>query len=139
MAETKISRTSASYQMEVPLTAIEQVEDSVASYWIDNSDIALQVSSTLRVEGAQVSAHERLRDAIMRATTRDIELEHIVIKSCPDVAAATMADEDGISWTYCYAVWPDLAIFCLISGATDSYHLRRGWAVDAVRSIIRNG
>lgn len=136
MTETKISRTSPSYQLMIPVTAAEKCEDDVVSYWID-SDIALQISSYLRTEGSQVSADERLRDAIMRAPTRNIELENITIEACPDVAAATMADADGVSWTYCYAVWPDLAIFCLISGATSGFHLQRGWAIDSVRSITR--
>jgi hypothetical protein len=137
MTKTKIVKTSPSHQLAVPVTATEKCEGTVVSYWVD-SDVALQMSSYVHTGSVQVSADERLRDAIMRrACTRNIELEHIAIESCPDVAAATIADADGLSWTYCFAVWPDLAIFCLISGASKGFRLHRKWAIDAVRSITR--
>lgn len=131
-------RPSLKYQLMIPDATQKREDPGIVSFWQDDCDIVLQLSSLHRFADEQVSADQRLNEAVMRMDMTNVVRERIEIDACPDVAAATMIDPEKSIWTYCYAVWPDLAVFATIGGATNTFYERRGWAVEAICSIKRS-
>lgn len=130
-------RPSPNYQLMIPDGTQKREDPDIVSFWQDDCDIVLQLSSRYRFSGEQISADQRLNEAVVRMDMTNVVREQIEIETCPDVAAATMIDPEKSTWTYCYAVWPDLAVFSTIGGATSTFYERRGWAIETIRSIRR--
>lgn len=128
---------TGSYKIDIPAESVENIEERVYSYWNPNENVLLQISSYLRTAGQQVSARERLNDRLAIGALANITHEKIGPKDCPDVAAASGVDEEGISWFYCYAVWEDLTVFVTISGSIEELKISGGWAFNALRSLRR--
>jgi hypothetical protein len=126
------------YQLMIPDGTQKREDPDIVSFWQHDCDIVLQLSSRHRFAGEKISADQRLNEAIVRMAMTNIVRERVEIDACPDVAAATMIDPEKSIWTYCYAVWPDLAVFATIGGATSTFYERRGWAVEAICSIRRS-
>jgi hypothetical protein len=121
-----------SLSLSLPDDIREDTDSSVASYWRRNDTCLLQLSSSLRNSGPQISAEQRLTDR-MRAggEWRKVNLER-KIQGC-DVAAASTQDGENSSWVHVYLVWDWLAVYATIS------HTRGpstcDWAWDALFSI----
>jgi len=128
---------TGSYKIDVPIDIVENIEERVISYWKPNENVLLQLSSYLRIEGKQVNAEQRLHERLKKESLKDVTYENIGPNDCPDVAAASGTDEEGIRWFYCYAVWPDLTVFISISGTIEDLKKSGKWAFNAVKSIRR--
>lgn len=126
-----------SYGIEVPTDTVEEVDGPVVSYWIPGKATLLQLSSMRRAAGDQVEAGQRLAERIASGDLRDVRTERLEIDKCPDVASASGLDEESTRWVYCYAVWPDLAVFLSVSGPPGELEADGTWAFDSVRSIRR--
>lgn len=134
MKELQEVSPSGSYVVNVPQCVREDIDDVVTSYWIEGDDLLFQISSYLREEGDQVSASDRLKDRLAISGARDAAAVNIEIDGCPDVAAAKIQDDDGVYWTYVYAVWPWLAVFMTVSHPHVDMD-EASWAYGAIRSL----
>lgn len=128
---------TGSYKIDIPDDVVENIEERVISYWKPNENVLLQLSSYLRIEGEQVNAKQRLNDRLRKESLKNVTYENIGPKGCPDVAAASGIDEEGIRWFYCYAVWPDLTVFITISGPVEELRKFGNWAFNALNSLRR--
>ena len=139
MKTLKYVRPTGSYGLFVPSDCEEEKAGTLASYWRKGSDVLLQLSSHIRNEGEQISARNRLTARLDRDGHTEAAPDALEAKDCPDCAAASVVDGDGIMWIYFYGVWKDLMVFGTISGKAASLRETGEWAFDAVRSICRAG
>lgn len=124
-----------SYFLKLPDDVVSDQDDRVFSWWRNGSEVLLQLSSYLRIEGPQVSAKDRLNDRLsqtnflLSAESSDLSID------CPDIAFASGIDSEGIQWFYYYLVWPDLAIMATISGESRTLKSEGRWAIEALNSF----
>ena len=137
MKTLKYVSPTGSYGLFIPPDSEEEKNDTLVSYWLKGSDVLLQLSSHLRNEGEQISAQNRLTARLDREGRTEAAREGLQAKKCPDCAAASVVDADGIMGIYFYGVWKDLMVFATISGKAASLRETGEWAFDAVRSICR--
>lgn len=126
-----------SYEMDIPEDAVEDIDGNVTSYWRSGEDVLLQVSSYRRIEGEQVVAKQRLSERFTCESLVDVAEEDLGLENCPDIAAVSGTDDQGVRWIYCYAVWPDLTVFVSVSGQSSELRKHDNWALRTVRSIRR--
>lgn len=137
-ARTKTIVPTESYRIDVPADVNEQADEGVLSLWLPNDDTLLQFSSYKRETHDQVPAVDRLEARLSREQLTAVRSECMKIADCPDVAAASGRDNEGIRWLYVYATWPDLTVFVTVSGAeSQNGTLGQQWALDAVNSLRR--
>lgn len=137
-ARTKKLVPTGSYAIDVPFGINEQVDEGVVSLWLPSDDTLLQLSSYKRETQTQVAAIHRLEARLNREQLTDVRSECVNIVACPDVAAASGRDNEGIRWLYVYATWPDLTILATVSGAEAQHEsFAEQWALDAVNSLRR--
>jgi hypothetical protein len=127
---------TGTYSVTVPNNIAEDVDGNITSIWIPGDDTLLQLSSSRRETGQQVTARERLGARLEREQAQDIRHAELRIPGCDDAAGAVIADADGANWLYAYAVWPDLAIFITISHP-EKDPTSPSWALDALCSVRR--
>ncbi len=138
-AHTKTIVPTGSYSIDVPVGVNEEVDDGVLSLWLPSNDTLLQVSSYKRETDSQVPAPHRLEARLNREQLTDVRFESMSITDCPDVAAASGCDNEGIRWLYVYAAWRDLTILATVSGsAFQNDGSAQQWALDAVNSLRRS-
>ncbi|SRR5712692_1205071 len=135
MKTVKTVKPTDSYRLNLPDDVVEKVDNHVTSYWRPNESVALQISSYKREHGKPVPAKRRLMDLLARESLLNAVEEDLAPDNCPDVAAASAVDDEGIRWVYCFAVWPKLTVLASISGKADELGKLGGWAVEAVKSI----
>lgn len=125
--------------ISVPEQVEEDIDGTVASYWLAGDDLLLQISSYVREHGLQIPAAMRLTERLCRGALQDVETFDIKIEGCPDTAAASWKDDDGVNWIGVYAVWPWITVFFTVS------HPHRdvtpeSWALMSIRSLrVREG
>lgn len=130
---------TGSYTLEVPELASEDDENGrVFSFWIPKRSLLLQLSSYSRLDGAQVSAAERLDALLKRQPLTGVGVESSLIVKCPDFASAKGVDDEGCVWIYAYAVWDDLALMISVSGKEHEFAESGNWAIASVRTIRRS-
>lgn len=132
MKTMKRIRPTENYSIEIPGDAHEEYDAQVSSYWINEGEAILQISSYSRVEGEQTSAMERLDKRLKQENLLNVKPENISIPSCNDVAIVHGTDSKGIIWIFCYAVWPDLTILATISAPSDD---KIEWALTSIKSL----
>lgn len=125
------------YRVLIPEDVCEELCDEVASFWRHGSDVALQLSSYMRIDGSQVTAQERLHERLAREDKNPVRFGRGIELECPDLAQACVEDGENTIWVYVYAVWPDLTIFASISGSPGDMESRSDWAFDALSTIRR--
>lgn len=130
---------TGSYCISVPDDVAEDYDGQVASFWKEGANLLLQVSSYARYEGAQVGAQERLRRRLERESLHDISHSPPVSPNCPDWAAASGIDEEGVEWIFIYAVWDDLTILLTVSRSSGDLRSVDCWTTEAVNSLRRTG
>lgn len=118
MHRSRIRRVSptGSYIFSVPADCNEDADERVSSFWRDDSNVLLQVSSFLRVEGQQVSAATRLQERLDR---EGLQAQSCSVKpafDCPDIAYSAGLDSEGVLWITVFGAWPDLTIVSTVSG-----------------------
>ena len=128
---------TGSYQITIPTDVQEETDQRVRSYWRSGADLLLQVSSSRRRRGRQVGAAERLRIRLGRGYLRDVVRPRLAIPGCPDQASAMGLDAYGLTWLYCYCVWPDLTVFAKVSSKGLRPDVSGNWAIEALESIRR--
>jgi hypothetical protein len=129
---------TGSYAIDVPVEVNEQIEDGVVSLWVPQDDTLLQLSSFKRETEHQVPAMVRLEARLNREQLSGVRFEHIDISACPDVAAASGRDDEGIQWLYVYAAWRDLTVFVTISVPdAQPTSITNQWALVALTSLRR--
>src|SRR6266567_3761585 len=129
----KAANPFPSVSLLLPEDVLENHDDRVSSYWRKGDTCLLQLSSFTRQSGAQVSAAQRLSDRTKtEANWKPFDLPR-KLEGC-EAAAATMVDEQGISWVHVYLVWPWVAVHVTVSrkGQLDECH----WAWDSLASIL---
>ena len=137
-ARTKTIVPTGSYSIDVPVDVNEQVDEGVLSLWLPNDDTLLQFSSYKRETHGQVRAADRLQARLHREQLADTRSECMSIVDCPDVAAASGRDNEGIWWLYVYAAWSDLTILTTVSAPeSQKRSFVQQWALDAVNSLRR--
>lgn len=120
----------------MPINVDLDIDERVMSIWVQGDETLLQLSSHIRSDGEQVGASQRLSARLSNGTVHNTSDMTLHISGCGDVAAAAGQDEQGIHWTYAYAVWPDLMIFASISHP-QALPTSTSWAIDAICSIRR--
>jgi hypothetical protein len=137
MAKLKTISPTGSYSLVVPTGVNEDVDGNTVSLWIAGDDTLLQFSSRRRETGGQVSARERLRARLEGGELHNLRAVAVDIPACDEVAAASGMDDEGTTWLYVYAVWPDVAVFLTVSHPTRD-PTGPSWAFDAMRSLRRS-
>ena len=132
----RISPTN-SYSLDLPDDIITDSDDHVFSWWQDNSEILLQLSSYKRNPGLQVTASERLGTRRKQTEFRLDDVAPHLSTDCPDIASASGIDSEGLKWHYYYLVWPDLAIFATVSGKPANLLSQGSWTMSALNSLKR--
>lgn len=136
MANLKTVRPTGSYLIEVPEHIHELSDGSVSSYWVDGKPLLLQLSSYVRVEGAQVRAWDRLQQRMAKHTARwEIREERLYPETSVDQATAEFLDDNGVVWIHSYLVWPHLTIYSTISGPEADVRKPDSWATQALMSL----
>jgi hypothetical protein len=132
----KIIKPTSSYQLVVPEMICERLEEKIASFWMDDEPLLLQLSSYIRQEGLQITAKCRLEDRIEK-DVQSWRLRKIGIfsDSSIDQAAAEYIDNDGLMWIHAYLVWPHLTIYATVSGPKKIVKDDENWAIQALKSI----
>ena len=139
MAEFRTISPTASYALTVPEAVLESQDDRTVSLWLEDDNTLLQVSSYQRGEGVQVPARERLRRRQRSEASRVWhDLTDLQIPGCPDAAASSSVDLEGVMWLFVYAVWRDLAVLVTISRPGRD-PVDRTWAFSAMLTLKRNG
>lgn len=128
-------RVSESYSVELAPRIRRETDGEVTSFWQDNEEVLLQLSSKRRVHGEQVSAAVRLQERTAGEDVGHVQTVDLKVES-PDGAGAVFTDEEGWSWLYYYLVWPDLTIFATVCHP-DQGELTTSWAAKAIESIKR--
>jgi hypothetical protein len=139
MKALKYVMPTNSYGLFIPTDSEERKDGDLVSYWCKDNDVLLQLSSHLRNKGEQISARNRLTARLAREGRTEAAPEALEAKECPDCAAVSVLDANGIMWIYFYGVWKDLMVFATISGKAGSLRETGMWAFDAVRSIRHAG
>jgi hypothetical protein len=124
-----------SYQLQLPDEIETQQDGRVFSFWLDGRPLLLQVSSSIRTEGEQVLARERLFERLAKTPEVSTDIHAKVNRHAPNQAAAEFVDADGVSWLHAYLVWPHLAIYTSISGPRDEVCSEESWARHALESL----
>jgi hypothetical protein len=128
--------STPSYSIVLPDEIQSSLDEEVSSFWVEGSDVLLQLSSYARHDGQQVGAAERLTDRLAKGElteTRDIEVSY---RASADFACKAGRDRQGAQWVYCYAVWPHLAIFATVFvGTHDLIGPEARWALAAIGSL----
>lgn len=131
----KIFQPAPSYEVRLPDDTVEDIDGRVSSYWQPGSTLLLQFSSTLRIQGEQVSAADRLR-GLHRRLPADWSPFNLTPESFPgDFAGSQMTDDKGRRWIHAYLVTSDLAIYATISGSVEHFKDESDWAIEAVRTL----
>jgi hypothetical protein len=127
---------SPSYRIPLPDDISSDYDGKVASYWREGEPVLLQLSSTLRAEGPQISAKARLQDRIKRSPGKWSSFELGLAKFPGECTAAETFSEDGVKWIHIYITTPWLAIYATVSGLP-SYlsHGSEDGALAAIRGI----
>jgi hypothetical protein len=125
-----------SYELDLPPEAQMDCEGRATSIWRAGSDLALQLSSTIRVEGVQVSAKQRLCERIEQeaGSWSKVDLQ-LLSASEAEVAAAQLTDQHGYDWLHVYVTWPDLSVYATISGPRGQGPFSTTWALSALQSV----
>jgi hypothetical protein len=127
---------SPSYSIAVPEAVREERDERVTSLWLEGEALLLQLSSYLRTEGKQVTAHDRLHERIQKHPARwTMRPTGLHPDSSIDQAAAESFDEEGRLWLHSYLVWPHLTVHALISGPASEVRNADSWTAVAVTSI----
>ena len=121
----KILQPAPSYEVTVPDDVVEDHDGRVSSYW-PGSALLLQLSSTLRIQGEQVSAADRLRDLHNRSLAKWSPFNLIPVSLPGDFVASQMVDRKGLRWIHAYLTTSDLAVYATISGLRISRMNRTG-------------
>lgn len=138
-ARTKTIIPTESYSIDVPVDVNEQVDEGVLSLWLTGDDTLLQFSSYKRDTHSQAPASHRLEARLSREQLADVRSEAMSIVDCPDVAAASGCDNEGIHWLYVYAAWPDLTILATISRtAVQNETSVPQWTLNTINSLRRS-
>lgn len=136
-AGSRVVSPTGSYAIEIPQCTIENHDERLASFWQEGSNVLLQISSYMRIDGQPVPAGQRLDERIRNADLTDADFSMRPCIECPDLASATVTDKDGVAWVFTYAVWPDLTILATISGTPVELEADGQWALDALRTLRR--
>ena len=139
MNEMQYRSPTGSYELALPADVVEDVDERCTSYWRNDADVVLQLSSYRRHEGPQVTAKDRLDARLSRENRPGVSAAALSVPECPDVAAAAFQDSEGILWHYCYCVWPHLTVFVTIAGSVEGIGEGARWALDALRSLRLRG
>ena len=131
----KTLQPSPSYEITLPDDVVEDYDGRVSSYWRAGNTLLLQLSSTQRIQGEQVSAADRLRDLHTRLLADWSPFNLAPESFSGDLAGSQMTDSKGQRWIDTYLVTSDLAIYATISGAPENFKDQSNWAMDAVRTI----
>ncbi len=115
----KLISPTASYQLLLPENIDQDTDGRVSSFWIDGQHLLLQISSTVRTTGDQVSSLERLDSRIAKNPGLWVRLTASVNRNATNQASAEIVDLNGVAWLHSYLVWPHLAVYALISGTPE--------------------
>jgi hypothetical protein len=131
---TRVLSPTSSYEVALPDDIRENYDESVASFWKDESPVLLQISTRKRTEQSQVGAEDRLRERIHGSggTWMDV---HFLPSFFEDVAAAKTTDEKGTTWLHVYMTNSQLAIYATISGPAQAMGGEADWALSALQTI----
>lgn len=130
---------TGSYAIDVPVEVNEQIADGVVSLWLPQDDTLLQLSSYKRETEHQVPAMVRLEARLNREQLAGVRFERVDISACPDVAAASGRDDEGIQWLYVYAVWRDLTVLVTVSVPdAQTTAIANKWTLIALASLRRS-
>jgi hypothetical protein len=130
----KISQPTSSYKIGLSDDIIEDHDGRIVSYWKPGSSVLLQLSSTLRIEGDQVSAVDRLHDLYKRSPA-DWTPVDLLLRNFPgDCAAAQMRDEKGVTRIHAYLTTDSLAVYATVSGPQRELE-QDEWALEAIRGL----
>jgi hypothetical protein len=110
----------------------EDTDSKVASYWKQDDNCLLQISSFLRERGPQVSAIHRLSERASAGGEWQAVTLARTIEGC-EIAAASTTDGQDTSWVHVYLVWDWLAVHATISHKGQP--LMCDWAWDALFSV----
>lgn len=122
------------YGVFLPVGVQQDYDDRVASFWLPNTSVLLQVSSYL-FSGVSRSASERMSDRI--AMERIVNVKEISLhpETCDDWAAIGWHDNDGTYWEYIYAVYGHIAFFISLSYDSSEPTALTDWARRSVETL----
>jgi len=132
----RISPTN-SYSLDLPDDIVTDSDDHVFTWWRDQSEVLLQLSSYKRNSGLQVTAEERLAARRKQTEFPLNDAAPLLSTVCPDMASASGIDSAGIRWHYYYLVWSDLTIFAAASGKPSDLLSQGGWIISTLNSLKR--
>jgi hypothetical protein len=121
-----------SLSLLLPDDIAEDSDSKVASYWKQDGNCLLQISSFLREREPQVSAIHRLSERTSAGGDWQAVSLARTIEGC-DIAAASTIDGQNTSWVHVYLVWDWLAVHATISHKGQP--LTCDWAWDSLFSI----
>ena len=125
----KTVRPTPHYSVRVPDDTHEQYDHEVLSLWREGDSTLLQLSSTVREWGKQVSAQQRLADRMRIGTWSKL---NVTCDADCEIAAGS-TEQDGCAWWHVYLVVSYVAVHATVSfpvSATAS-----DWALDTIRNI----
>ena len=136
MGNLRTVRLSPSYTVAIPADVTEENDGRVCSFWRQGEPLLLQLSSYLRTEGEQSSAHARLQERIKRSSGNRLTLaENLHPDRAIDQATAEQLDDKRVLWVHTYLVWPHLTVYALISGPEPLVRDASNWAAKAIASL----
>ena len=130
----KLVAPSPSYEISLPDDVVANYDGRVASYWRSESHVLLQLSSTVRNDGPQVAAAERLDDLFRRSPGEWSTFELNLDAFPGDFAGAQMKDGRGTNWIHIYLTTRSVAIYAIVSGPPDEL-VTSAWAFNAIRNL----
>jgi hypothetical protein len=122
------------YEISLPDDVVDDYDGRVSSYWIPGNSVLLQLSSTLRIEGGQVAAADRLRDLYLRSPADWISVDLLPMNFSGESAAARMKDEKGTTWIHIYLTTDTITVYATVSGPGRELGIDN-WALEAIRGI----
>jgi hypothetical protein len=125
----KTIRPTPHYSLSIPDDIHEQYDDAVLSLWKEGDGTLLQLSSTVREGGEQVSAQQRLTDRMRVGSWSNVNLK--CDADCEVAAGSTK--QEGYVWWHIYLVVSYVAVYATISFPTSA--TASDWAVEAIRTI----
>jgi hypothetical protein len=130
----KFVAPSPSYEIPLPDDIVADYEERVTSYWKNGGHVLLQLSSTVRGEGTQVAAAQRLEELFQRNPSNWSTFELNLDAFPGDLAGAQMNDDHGTKWIHIYLTTANIAIYAIVSGPPGELVMST-WAFDAIRNL----
>jgi hypothetical protein len=134
--QSKKLKPASSYELALPENVREQSDGRVSSFWLDGQPLLLQLSSYVRIEGAQVGASARLRARILKHPGAwQVWKSSIYPDPSVDQATAEFTDANEVLWVHTYLVWPHLTIYATISGPRELVKDQNNWLLKSLKGL----